>query len=302
MADLPLLPSDELRVNKRWLWVVRILLLIPIIFAVAYAIWSFVPGLKGPCPEDTRAGAVNSLVLAAPFALSAWHLWRISLKKGLAWAVVTGGFWFGICVLVTVGDVLSGVSTGTIIWGSLALSQGALAAAAIKTYYSMAREKSDRRILLNRVLLFVPYLVVLVLAAAQMPSVLQRLIWIRPGVASQVGCLRTINTVEETYRATYKKGYSPTLKALGPPPNGAPVSATAASLIDPVLASGQRAAYTFTYTPGPLNSVGEITTYTLTAVPSDAGCTDWNRYFTDETGLIRATQENRPATAQDPPI
>jgi len=62
------------------------------------------------------------------------------------------------------------------------------------------------------------------------------------------------------------------------------------------------AAYTFTYTPGPLNSVGEITTYTLTAVPSDAGCTDWNRNFTEETGLIRWTHENRPATAQDPPI
>ncbi len=62
------------------------------------------------------------------------------------------------------------------------------------------------------------------------------------------------------------------------------------------------AAYTFTYTPGPLNSVGEITTYTLTAVPSDAGCTDCNRNFTEETGLIRWTHKNRPATAQDPPI
>ena len=300
MPDPPSLPSDELRVDKRWLWVVRLLLLIPMILAVSHTIWSFVPGLKGPCPDDTRANAVVLLVVAAPFALSEWHLWRKSLKKGLAWAVVTGGFWFGICVLGVVLDVLSGVSTGTIIWGSLALSQGALAGAAIKTYYSMAREKSDRRILLNRALRLVLYPVVLVLAAVQMPSIFPPRI--RPGQASAVGCLRTINTAEETYRATYKKGYSPTLKALAPPSNGAPASPAAAGLIDDVLASGRKTGYTFTYTPGPVNSAGQITTYSVTAVPSDPTCTQWGRHFTDETGIIRQTLDNRPATAQDPPI
>jgi hypothetical protein len=164
----------------------------------------------------------------------------------------------------------------------------------------MAREKSDRRVLLNRALRLVPYPVVLVLAAVQMPSIFPPRI--RPGQASAVGCLRTINTAEETYRATYKKGYSLTLKVLGPPPSGAPASPAAAGLIDDVLASGRKTGYTFTYTPGPVNSAGQITTYSVTAVPSDPTCTQWGRHFTDETGIIRQTLENRPATAQDPPI
>jgi hypothetical protein len=299
MPDPPSLPSDELRVDKRWLWVVRLLLLIPMILAVSHTIWSFVPGLKGPCPDDTRANAVTLVVLAVPFALSEWHLWKRSLKKGLAWAVVTGGFWFGICVLSTVLDVQTAPPATTILWGSFALSQGSLVGAAIKTYYSTAREKTDRRVLRNRVLLFVPYLLVYGVVSMGMQVLFPGRM---PGQASPVGRLRIINTAEETYRATYKKGYSPTLKALAPPSNGAPASPAAAGLIDDVLASGRKTGYTFTYTPGPVNSAGQITTYSVTAVPSDPTCTQWGRHFTDETGIIRQTLENRPATAQDPPI
>jgi hypothetical protein len=39
--------------------------------------------------------------------------------------------------------------------------------------------------------------------------------------------------------------------------------------------------------------------FTLLARPSRYG---YRNFFLDETGVIRATRENRPATAQDPPI
>lgn len=44
---------------------------------------------------------------------------------------------------------------------------------------------------------------------------------------------------------------------------------------------------------------GRTTGYTLSARPRNWG---YRSFYTDETGILRATRENRPATAQDPPI
>jgi hypothetical protein len=57
--------------------------------------------------------------------------------------------------------------------------------------------------------------------------------------------------------------------------------------------------YTLQYTPGSPTPDSRIATYTLTARAGNYG---YVNLFLDETGVFRGTRENRPATAQDPPI
>ncbi len=122
------------------------------------------------------------------------------------------------------------------------------------------------------------------------------------GESSAVGSVRTINTAEVTYSTTYPKvGFSFSLGALG---GTVPCSAssTTACLIDPVLASGRKSGYVFTYTPGAPDAKGVITTYSVTARPQEFEKSGRRSFYADETGVIRFTAENRPPTAQDPPL
>ncbi len=118
---------------------------------------------------------------------------------------------------------------------------------------------------------------------------------------SAVGCMRTINTAEVTYAATYNKGYSPTLAALGEPLNGSNLSPSAAGLIDHSLAGGKRNRYVYKYQAGMRDAKGTIKTYTATARPMK-----WQKgarsFFTDQSGVIRWTEEDRAPTAKDPAI
>src|SRR5271157_1123602 len=93
--------------------------------------------------------------------------------------------------------------------------------------------------------------VILVIAAIAIPNLLRSRV--AANQASAVGSLHQLNTSEATYITTYG-GYSPTLGDLGPPGPGLNPVATAAGLIDDVLAGGSPAAtvssksgYTFTY-------------------------------------------------------
>jgi hypothetical protein len=114
--------------------------------------------------------------------------------------------------------------------------------------------------------------------------------------------LRTINTAEINYASTYGHGFSPSLAALGPPAGNAPPSAAAADLLFEALIHGERNGYTYTYRPGQRNAKGEIDTYTVSARPLKYEGGETNSYFTDQTGVIRFTNEDRPATSQDPPL
>jgi len=59
--------------------------------------------------------------------------------------------------------------------------------------------------------------------------------------------LKHIRESETAYSNTFQQGYSPTLAALGPPPDGTPPSPAAAGLIDKDLAGGKAEGYTFRY-------------------------------------------------------
>ena len=60
----------------------------------------------------------------------------------------------------------------------------------------------------------------------------------------------------------------------------------------------QSVSYQIQYTPGPVEADSRIHTY---AVQARAGNYGFRSFYTDDSGVIRATRENRPATAQDLP-
>lgn len=63
--------------------------------------------------------------------------------------------------------------------------------------------------------------------------------------------------------------------------------------------NAQAGDYTLQYTPGKPDPDGRVKTYALTARAGNYG---YLSLFTDETGTIRVTREDRAATAQDPPM
>jgi len=138
--------------------------------------------------------------------------------------------------------------------------------------------------------------IILIIAAIAIPNLLRSRI--AANQASAVGSLRTLNTAEITYASTYNSGYSTTLKNLEPP-SGPQPSATAAGLIDSVLAGGVKSGYGFTYTPGSLVG-GRYDTYSIYANPVTVGTTGTNFYFTDHSGVIRQDSAATASAASTP--
>jgi hypothetical protein len=69
-----------------------------------------------------------------------------------------------------------------------------------------------------------------------------------------------------------------------------------------VRVAAQRAqslGYQLQYAPGPLDSDGSIHSYALEATAGNHG---YRSFYTDESGTVRATREERPASASDPPL
>ena len=116
--------------------------------------------------------------------------------------------------------------------------------------------------------------------------------------ASAVGSLRTINEAESRYASTYP-GFSPTLVALGPPASGN-ATASAAGMIDSVLAAGAKSGYSFVYAAPP-DASGHYNTYTVNANPIRVGITGVNHYYSDQTGVIRQNS-TEPGSSSDSPL
>jgi hypothetical protein len=105
--------------------------------------------------------------------------------------------------------------------------------------------------------------------------------------AAMLSHLRTVNTAQVLYDATYNSGFAPSLAALNK-----------ANMIDSRLASGRADDYIFYYKPGGL--LIQIKTYWLWARPSAYNRTAIASCVTNETGEIHCTNEDRYATFLDP--
>lgn len=112
-----------------------------------------------------------------------------------------------------------------------------------------------------------------------------------PAEASAVGAMRTLNTANITYASEYPdKGFPDSIAALG----GDGGSPDHAGLIDSVLASGVKSGYRFSYQVS-----SDHKQYTITGRPLEGS---GRSFFTDQSGLIRFTTEDREPTVEDAPL
>ena len=101
--------------------------------------------------------------------------------------------------------------------------------------------------------------------------------------AQAAGALREVGAALSAYAATQGGSYPVQLEALGERVRGPAQSA---------LSGG----YRLEYTPGPAGSGGSVRTFVLLARPGNFG---YRNFYLDQSGVVHATSENRPAIDQD---
>ena len=247
------------------------------------------PGCLAYSPPDQWPilGIILTFVaVGLPYAHVLWRLGGAKYKKGLALAVMTG---LGGLVMLPAALWFAGPDSRD--WGTpagcvlLLLSQCLLVRLAITAYRRTNRVAGDG---LTFVLSVIPPLIYFVLFVPMFFVADMDLFPRRHPVSSDVSPLvdlRVTGMAEVRYAEKHEGSYSPTLEAL-----------------KPFYQPGTNA-YTFAYTAGPPGADGKIKTYTITASPINQGpvlcsCS----FFMDETGIVRRTQKNRPATVHDPPL
>lgn len=270
-------------VDQRWLWVTRLALLACLLLTLFFVL----------LPWDPRVLLPWMLPYLLVFAGIRSQRWREAARM---LAMVIGAL--GIALWLHAFCV---AYTG-LAWGSIgSIFYGLLAATHLLLFLS-ARRMVRKRTPGVRVSRWVTALVASCALILIGFGVL--LNEPHPGAGGPaVSSLRTINAAQFTYASTYPhRGYAVTLAALGPPPKGSKPSEDAAGLLDPVLEIGQHRGYRFTFIPGPPDQKGRTTSYRVIARPLEYGQTRLRSYYTDESGVIRVTAEDRAATAQDPPL
>jgi type IV pilus assembly protein PilA len=125
--------------------------------------------------------------------------------------------------------------------------------------------------------------IILIIAAIAIPNLLRSKE--AANEASCVGSLRTLNTASITYSVTYG-GYPAALTKLAP---AATATSTSADLIDSVLSTGTKSGYSFSWSAGTTDANGNYLTYSITAKPVTPGTTGQRYFYTDQTGVIRAS-------------
>ncbi len=110
-----------------------------------------------------------------------------------------------------------------------------------------------------------------------------------PGLRAEeqaVAAIRQVRAALLAYAQAQGGAYPPTLEPLGEP-----VRAAAQ------LAQGQ--GYQLQYSPGAAATDGAIRSFSLQARAGNYG---YRSFYCDESGVVRATREDRAATASDPPL
>lgn len=124
---------------------------------------------------------------------------------------------------------------------------------------------------------------------------------------SAVKLLRTLNVALDAYAKKYDRGYVDMLQKLGRTPRSEPDMNHAAMFsLDErsfeyrsIPNTFEKKGYIFTYTPG-MDSSAKVASYTITARPAGRG--GKRNFYSDQTYILRVTNENRPADASDPPF
>jgi hypothetical protein len=246
--------------------------------------------------EQSRFDLVIPILFCPLWLPYAWVFWGLrarvtteTVKKALAVALGCGSL---ILVLLSFLLAVSSFDADrqlVRVFALVVFLQIVLILSTVKAYYAMERKPGDLRILVTR--LWVPVVAVTATAVILPNLLLSKLR--APSEASAVSSLRTLNVAQVEYARTHpSKGFASSLTQLGP---------TGDFLIDSVLASGEKDNYVFILT-GSSDSRGQVVRYTITARPKRYDKNTRRSFFTDESGVLRLTTENRAPTAQDPAL
>ena len=309
-AETPSIGQD---LDRRWLWAARLTALAAFLLVLMPL---FVPPILNVIPPEWIANhwrweeraelllAWSPWWLALPYCWIVLCLFTTEPKKGLAVAVGIAPLGLALPALVLLGAraILD------LFWalGVVSLAAAVLVSA-LKASSTLRHEPAGRRMFRKRAWYWrcacLLFLLIVSVATLNVPD--------KGGATKEsvaASALRTLNTAAVTYQSTYENGYPPSLAALKTPPLGAELSCKNADLIDARLARGQVRGYVIQYNPGPpierpaAGCPAGVKSYTITARPVTHGQSGTLSFFTDESGVIRATTENRVATAQDPPL
>jgi type IV pilus assembly protein PilA len=139
---------------------------------------------------------------------------------------------------------------------------------------------------------------ILIIAAIAIPNLLRARM--AANEASAVGTLRTYNMAIVNYATKCQNvGFPASVQNLGPG-NG---DCEGANLVSTQLAAPatMKNGYRFFYSPGPADNLGRVVSYTITADPSTDNTTGTRHFFTDDSGVIRASR-GEPATSDSRPL
>ena len=132
--------------------------------------------------------------------------------------------------------------------------------------------------------------IILIIAAIAIPNLLKSKMAANEASASQ--SIRTITTGETTYSAMCPSiGYSATLVEL----NTGAVCAGAQNIIDNVTSSGTKSGYLFTFN-SVVDAIGIRSSFTIIATPGVVGVTGQRGFGSDQTALIRYTNDGSAPT------
>ncbi len=107
--------------------------------------------------------------------------------------------------------------------------------------------------------------------------------------------VQTINSVQVQYQSTFGQ-YASALTQLGPPAgSGGTEGPQAANLLPAHLAEGTASGYNFTIAATPSG-------YSVLAVPKAFNNTGRRSFYSDQTGIIRESSTQEPATANSQEI
>jgi type IV pilus assembly protein PilA len=157
----------------------------------------------------------------------------------------------------------------------------------------------DRQAGFSLIELLMVVAIILIIAAIAIPNFLRARI--SANESSAVSSVHAVDTAEIGYSTTFiYVGYSASLADLGTGGvSPCPGTATASCFIDPILASGTKSGYVFTYVQN--GSLTPSIQFTINADPLQPNITGQRGFYSDESNIIRYNSTG-PANIGSPPL
>lgn len=273
-------PTTTSAAHQPWLWGVRIaalasLLLLALGFYLEPSSLLFVVPFL----------AIYLLVLLGVLRTAL----RPALRVGRVFGVLgfVAAVWFLVPAIENIHETGWG---GALFLGVFALTQAAVTVSTSKTL-SSTKEAASQQTQRAWVIGFAMVVgaVFLLAAAVVLPGLLSSRRYANEAAAA--GSVRQLNNCAAAYAAKHaESGFPASLNLLGP---------GGTNCIRAELATGQKGGYSFAYTPGARDTSSRISGYTISARPLRYGSTGQRSFFSDQSGVIRFTGEDRAATARD---